>query len=231
MTPSGAVADTRKPGADRLDRLMVAAVDLAGVAADETIAHQLREERILLDPDLVRQVVRLVLRHRPGCDSSAPVTCDGMSCTSVPPRGDVQHLHAAADREDRQIARARRRNQADLELVARRIDVVQRLGAAVRHISPASTSPPPVSSRPSMPASASVDGHRRLDDADLAAGVENRLPVVFDLPARRKWQSAASELHPRWYFNPHQIQGASQLRAEVRHARPRATVSGRSAPP
>ena len=109
MTPSGAVADDAEAGRDRLDRLMMPAVDLAGVAAAEPFAHQLRQQRVLLDPDLVRERVRLVRRDVRLC-VSAPGTCDGMSCTSVPPHGDVQHLHAAADREDRaDRARERRR--------------------------------------------------------------------------------------------------------------------------
>ena len=44
----------------------------------------------------------------------------GRCCSSVPPRGDVEHLHPAADAEERQIALERAAGQRDLEGVALR---------------------------------------------------------------------------------------------------------------
>ena len=121
MTPSGAVAVTRNAGGDGLDRLMVPAVHLAGVVADQALAHQFRQERILVEPDLVREVVGLMLAARSGCDSCAPVICDGMSCTSVPPPATFRIWMPRQIANIGQIEAPRGGNQADLELVARRI--------------------------------------------------------------------------------------------------------------
>ena len=103
MTPSGAVADTRKPFGHALDRLMVAAVDFAGIGIAQTFAHQPAEQRVFLEPDLVRQVERLMGRHgqlmREGARHLARNVLDQGAA-----KGDVEHLHAAANREDRQVA-------------------------------------------------------------------------------------------------------------------------------
>ena len=64
------------------------------------------------------------------CDSSV-VTAVGMSCTSVPPRGDVEHLRAAADCEDRQILFHRAAGEIDLELVAPWLGVLHALVAVL----------------------------------------------------------------------------------------------------
>ena len=97
-------------------------------------------------------------------------------------RGDVQHLHAAADREDGQIARARRHDEGNLELVARRIDLFQLLMgrlAVSRGLDVAPTREQETSdARQRVP-----NAHRRIDDPDLTTGVKNRLPVIFELPA------------------------------------------------
>ena len=97
--------------------------------------------------------------------------------------GDVQHLHAAADGENRQIARAGGRDEGDLELVARRIDVLdplmRRLAVSRGLDVAAAGQQQAVDARQRL-----LDRHRRVEDAHLAAGVKDRLPVVFELPAR-----------------------------------------------
>ena len=104
MTPSGAVADTLKPRRDVLDRLMMAAVHFAGVVG-QPLAHQRREQRVLLDPDLVREGEGLVRRARQAVlERAGELRRDVLHERAA--AGDVQHLDAAADREDRQIARA-----------------------------------------------------------------------------------------------------------------------------
>ena len=60
--------------------------------------------------------------------------------------------------------------------------------------------------------------HGRVHDANLAAGVENRLLVVFELAARRN-RNMSHGLHPGRNVDPHQIEGAGELRSEVRDAR------------
>ena len=54
MTPSGAVAVTSKPGATPLHRLVVAAVDLAGLAVFHVLGEQRRQLRALRHPHFVR---------------------------------------------------------------------------------------------------------------------------------------------------------------------------------
>ena len=104
-------------GRDVLHRLMVAAVDFAAPRPPSRSRISLRQQRILVDPDLVRQLVRLVLRHRqPVRQRAGDLRRDVLHQRAA--AGDVEHLHAAADREDRQVAGARRRDQRDLELVA-----------------------------------------------------------------------------------------------------------------
>jgi hypothetical protein len=85
---------------------MVATVDLARVAVHQALFHQRSQQRILFEPDFVRQLVRLMGRHllfvleRAG-DLCGDVLHEGSA------GGDVQHLHAAADRENRQLPPAR----------------------------------------------------------------------------------------------------------------------------
>ena len=105
MTPSGAVADTPEAVRDRLDRLVVAAVRLAGVGVAQPFAHQPCEQRVLVDPDFVREVVGLCGGTVQRC-SSAPGTSEGMSCTSVPPQATFSTW---MPRQIAKIGRLRRR--------------------------------------------------------------------------------------------------------------------------
>ena len=118
MTPSGAVADTLKPGGDVLDRLMVPAVHLARVGVAQPLAHQRRQQRVLLDPDLVRAGRYDWCGGTARLCSSAPGTCDGMSCTSVPPHATFSTWMPRQIARIGSCARARRADQRDLELVA-----------------------------------------------------------------------------------------------------------------
>ena len=117
--------------------------------------------------------------------SSAPGTCDGMSCTSVPPQATFSTW------TPRQIAKigssrcARRGNQRDLELVAARLDFddrrMRRFAVARRRDVVAAGEQQPVDARRAPRRRASTRRAMR----DLAADVQDRLPVVFELPARR----------------------------------------------
>ena len=59
-----------------------------------------------------------------------------MSCTNVPPEHDVQHLHAAAQGEHRQIEHKCRGRHRHVELVVRGNDAVQRF---LRRLLPVAT--------------------------------------------------------------------------------------------
>src|ERR1700681_1143641 len=50
-------------GRESLDRLMMPAIDLAGLGVAPALAHQPGEHRVFLEPDLMREGVRLVCRH------------------------------------------------------------------------------------------------------------------------------------------------------------------------
>ena len=103
MTPSGAVAVVDQPFAERLDRLMMPAVDVAGVARLAGVAGEPREQRVLLDPDFVRQVDGGVRRNRElVLERSGQLAGDVLHQRAA--AGDVEHLDAAADREQRQVA-------------------------------------------------------------------------------------------------------------------------------
>ena len=173
---------------------MMAAVHLARVGVAQPLAHQPRQQRVLLEPDLVRERVRLVRRHRQAVRRARRCTCDGMSCTSVPPQATFSTWMP------RQIARigrsraARGRDERDLELVARRLGVddrrVRRLAVARRRDVVAAGQQQAVDA---VRARRST-GHRAIDDADLAADVEDRLPVVLELAARVMPMSGHDEL-------------------------------------
>ncbi len=99
-----------------------------------------------------------------------------------PSAGDVQDLDAAADCEHRQILRARRRDQRDLELVASGLGVDDRrmrrfAVSRRRHV----TAPREEQAVDAL--ERGVDGHRRVDNPHLAADVEDRLFVVLELAA------------------------------------------------
>ncbi len=160
-------------------RLMVPAVHLARVGIAQTLAHQLPEQRVLVDPDLVRQRVRLVRRPVEVVRQRARHLRWNVLDEGAAAR-DVQHLDAAADREDRKVARAGIFDERQLEFVTARLRLDQR---RVRRL--------PVSRRRHIVAAReheSVDagerllhGHRRIEHAHLAADVENRLAVVLEL--------------------------------------------------
>ena len=61
-----------------------------------------------------------------------------------------------------------------------------------------------------------------VDDARIASHVQDRLPVVFELAARRdadySHNGDAIVLHPTGDFNAHQLERPGQLVPEVRHA-------------
>ena len=83
MTPSGAVAETRKPGATVFHRLMMPAVHFARVGVAQALAHQPRQQRVLVDPDFVRELERLMRRHRQAVleRAGAPATgCPAPAC-------------------------------------------------------------------------------------------------------------------------------------------------------
>ena len=149
-----------------------------------------------------------------GCAASAPGDLRRDVLHERAAAGDVQHLHAAADREDRQVARARRAHQRDLELVALRAPPRRPSGAALRR-----TATAPRRRRRSAagrrgrraPASIGIVG---IEDARLAADVKDRLPVVFELPAGRDANDGHG-LHSIRNVDAHQIERARELRAHV----------------
>ncbi len=168
-------------GRDRLDRLMMAAVH-GDRLVHQPFAHQSRQQRILVDPDVVRQLVGQVLRHRQAVRQRAgDLRRDVLHQRAA--AGDVQDLHAAADRENRQVAPARRGNQRDLELVPSRLRLLDRgmrrfAVSRRRHVGAAGQQ------ETADAGERLLDRHRQVEDARLAADMEDRLPVVFELPAR-----------------------------------------------
>ena len=99
----------------------MAAVHFAGVRVAQALAHQFPEQRVLFEPDFVREVERLMRRNellvvqRPG-DLRGNILNERSAAR------DVQHLQAAADGEDRQVALPRFLDQRDFEVVALRRD-------------------------------------------------------------------------------------------------------------
>jgi hypothetical protein len=96
---------------------------------------------------------------------------------------DVQHLDAAANREDRQATRAGLADQLDLELVPLGGDLHDRR----MHLLPVARRRDIVA--PGQKESVSAlervgHTHRGVDHADVAARVKNRLLVVFEPVAR-----------------------------------------------
>ena len=129
--PSGAVADTTKPGATSSHGLMMPAVDRRPVSRPSVdSASRSRQPRAGCDGDVVRDRVRAAV-DRGG--TSAPGSALGNVLNQRAAGGDVQHLRAAADREQRQIARERRASRAPARIVAHGVDLDGRvaLGVAV----------------------------------------------------------------------------------------------------
>ena len=114
---SGAHATAPEPRAERLDRLVVHAIDLDLVGAEG-----LGEPAARLDHDLVGGLVarRLLAVRELGAGIGADVLVETAA------ERDVQHLDAAADREDRQPPIERDPHRRGLDGVARRRDVVER---------------------------------------------------------------------------------------------------------
>ena len=219
---------TRKPGADGLDRLMVPAVHLAGIAADEAFAHQPRQERILLDPDFVRQVVGLMLRHGQAVVHRAWHLRRDVLHERAASR-DVQDLHAAADAEDRAgpasraaamrpISNSSRAGIDFLERRMRRLAVSRRIDVAAARQEQAVDAGERLRRRA-----------RRVEDADLATGVEDRPAGSLQiLPARGRWQSAAYWVTSAMVLQSPSIRGRASSACGSTPPRPRASVSARS---
>ena len=159
---------------------MMAAVHFAGVVG-QPLAHQRRQQRVLLDPDFVREACRPDSAAPAGCAPSAPGSCGRDVLHQRAAAGDVQHLHAAADREDRQLARARAAVISAISNSSRPGSASTVAGCAAlavarrRHV---------VAAGQQQPVDAGhrlVERHRRIEQPRLAADVEDRLPVVLDL--------------------------------------------------
>ena len=124
---------------DLLDRLVMAAVRFARVGVAQAFAHQAREQRVLVDPHFVREVVGLVRRHRPAVlQRAGHLGRDVLHERAA--AGDVQDLDAAADREDRQVAcgaprrSARSRTRRAPHRRRRRTDAAPRRSAPARRL-------------------------------------------------------------------------------------------------
>ena len=160
----------------------MAAVDLARVAAGQTLAHQVRQQGALFEPYLVRERVRLVWRNLQRVrDGTRDLGWDVLD--ERPAAGDVQDLNPAADREEGQVPIAGRLHEAKLELVAARLRFddrgMRRLAVPLgRHVV-AARQHEPVDARERV-----VDRHGCVDNPHLASDVEDRLLVILQLPAR-----------------------------------------------
>jgi len=103
MTPSGAVADTTNSRATFFHRTDDGGCSPAALRPPAARASASRAASPLSTHTSCAQLVRLMLRHRQRVGERAPRCATECPCTSVPPERDVEHLHAAADREDRQV--------------------------------------------------------------------------------------------------------------------------------
>src|SRR5215213_7010303 len=81
---------------DLLHRLMMPAVRFARVGVAQALTQQAREQRVLVDPDFVREVVGLVRRDRPVMFQRTGELGRDVLYQRAAAR-DVQHLDAAAD--------------------------------------------------------------------------------------------------------------------------------------
>ena len=198
---------------------MMAAVHFARVRIAQPLAHQRRQQRVLLEPDLVREGVRLVRRHRAAVlERARHLRRDVLDQRAA--AGDVQHLDAAADREDRQICAARASAiSADLELVAAGLDVVTDRGMRAPRSAPAPRlrrrSAAARRCRPAPPSTR----HRRIEDrgprrrregspAGSLRSSEHGLSIAND---------AAIMLHPAAGTSmPIRSSARGQLRPEIR---------------
>src|SRR5262245_52058110 len=114
-----------KSGCERLHRLVVPAVDLKRIRIAETLAHQFRQQRILLEPDFMREVVRLVgWHHLLVLERSGHLRRDVLDERSA--GSDVEDLNPPADCQDWQAAFPRFQNERNLEIVALRGDNLHR---------------------------------------------------------------------------------------------------------
>ena len=167
ITPSGAVALDDETRRERLDRLMMAAVHQRASSL-ESGQPSVQPASCPTSPTL-RARWRSASSPRGGRVRRAPRV--GMSWTSEPPARDVEHLHAAADGEQRQSAIDGHAHQRQLELVASRLGGRERRVASPRRRNRGSTSPPPVSTSASTPSSAaSALGEGRVEGAHRRAG-------------------------------------------------------------
>ena len=183
MTPSGAVADTLKPGRQRLDCLMMAAVDLAGVRVAQALVHQLGEQRILLrarfrarnrTTDGRHRAARGPARRSPATEYPARAIPPSATFSTCRPRqmAKIGSSRRRASRPARSRTRPARARPAD-----RRMRRLRRIASA-RHRRRRSAAGRRRRRAP----------RRRLIDAsthaDLAAGVKDGLLVVLELAAR-----------------------------------------------
>src|SRR5262249_52317450 len=108
-----------------LDRLMMTAVDVEAVRAGETVGHQAGENRVLVEPDLMREIEGLVWRHGQAMfERAGYLRRDVLNQRSA--AGDIQELNATTDREKREVAFSRLVDQRDLEGIPLRIDIYDR---------------------------------------------------------------------------------------------------------
>ena len=122
MMPSGAVAVTVQPRRDVGHRLVVAAVDGEALGRAASSPQCLRQRRSGGDVhDVGERVLGRVDRVSKRRRRSEWDVLDESAAG-----GDVQHLHPAADCEERHIAVERAPGKIDLELIATRLGIVDR---------------------------------------------------------------------------------------------------------
>ena len=174
MTPSEETAETTNDAATSGNRLMVAAVDRARGIRLRT-NHQRGEPAARPDVDgmgdsILRNLDGMI---QVGYDRRRDVLHQRAA------RGDVEHLDAAADREERHVARERGLRQRDLERIARGVRAGPS-GAPVHRIAPDRRR-----RRRSAAARRCGPGLRgrivaRLEQQRLAAGALDRFDIVVD---------------------------------------------------
>jgi hypothetical protein len=117
MMPSGAVATTRKTWRRSLHRLVWRLFTAQESDPFRRSAMSFARERIVVDPDVVRVVERLVRRYLERMiESILHLRRDVLDQRSA--TGHIQHLDAAADCEDRHADAARFLHERNFELVA-----------------------------------------------------------------------------------------------------------------